>query len=193
MFASNCSFLTCIKMSQEAGKVVCYSHLFENFLLFVVIHTVKGFVIVNKAEIDVFLELSCFMMIQWMFTTWSLVPLPFVNSVLTSEVLDSCTVEAWLGEFWALLCYHVKESESEVAQSCPTLCDPMDCSLPCSSVHGIFQARVLEWVTISLSRGSSRPRDRTWISRVVGRCCNLWATREALINFNQVIAFQLSS
>ena len=47
------------------------------------------------------------------------------------------------------------ESESEVAQSCPTLCDPMDCSLPGSSVHGIFQARVLEWVAISFSRGSS--------------------------------------
>ena len=43
---------------------------------------------------------------------------------------------------------------SEVAQACPTLCDPMDCSLPHSSVHGIFQARVLEWVAISFSRGS---------------------------------------
>ena len=47
------------------------------------------------------------------------------------------------------------QSESEVAQSCPTLCDPMDCSLTGSSVHGIFQARVLEWVSISFSRGSS--------------------------------------
>ena len=179
MSSSNCCFLICIQISQEAGQVVWYPQVFQNFPQFIVIHTVKGFVIVNKAEIDVFLELSCFMMIQWMFTTWSLVPLPFVNSVLTSEVLDSCTVEAWLGEFWALLCYHVKESESEVAQSCPTLCDPMDCSLPCSSVHGIFQARVLEWVTISLSRGSSRPRDRTWVSRVVGRCFTISATREA--------------
>ena len=49
--------------------------------------------------------------------------------------------------------------ESEVARSCPTLCDPGDCSLPGSSVHGIFQARVLEWVAISFSRGSSQPRD----------------------------------
>ena len=48
-----------------------------------------------------------------------------------------------------------------VAQSCPTLCDPMDCSLPGSSLHGILQARVLEWVAISFSRGSSQPRDRT--------------------------------
>ena len=51
------------------------------------------------------------------------------------------------------------ESESEAAESCPTLCDPMDCSLPGSSLHGILQARVLKWVTISFSRGSSRPRD----------------------------------
>ena len=50
-----------------------------------------------------------------------------------------------------------------------TLWDPMDCSLPRSSVHGIFQARVLEWVAISFSRESSRPRDRTWISLIVGR------------------------
>ena len=48
-----------------------------------------------------------------------------------------------------------------VCQSCPTLCDPMDCSQPGSSVHGILQARTLEWVAISCSRGSSRPRDRT--------------------------------
>ena len=51
--------------------------------------------------------------------------------------------------------------ESKVAQSCLTLCDPMGCSLPGSSVHGIFQARVLEWGAISFSRRSSRPRDRT--------------------------------
>ena len=48
-----------------------------------------------------------------------------------------------------------KENESEVAQSCPTLCDPTECSLPGSSVHGVFQARVLEWVAISVSRVSS--------------------------------------
>ena len=50
------------------------------------------------------------------------------------------------------------ESESEVAQSCPTLCDPMDCNPPGSSVHGISQARILEWVASSFSRGSSQPR-----------------------------------
>ena len=60
MSSSNCCFLTCIQISQEAGQVMWYSHLFQNFPQFVVIHTVKGFGIVNKAEIDVFLELSCF-------------------------------------------------------------------------------------------------------------------------------------
>ena len=60
MSSSNCCFLTCILVSQEVGQVVWHSHLFKNFPQFVVIHTVKGFGIVNKAEIDVFLELSCF-------------------------------------------------------------------------------------------------------------------------------------
>ena len=61
---------------------------------------------------------------------------------------------------------------------CLTLCDPIGCSLPGSSVHGILQARVLEWVAISFSRGSSWPRDRTQVSHVVGRCFTIWATRE---------------
>ena len=60
MSSSNCCFLTCIQISQEAGKVIQYSHLLKNLPQFVVIHTVKDFVIVNKAEIYVFLELSCF-------------------------------------------------------------------------------------------------------------------------------------
>ena len=72
----------------------------------------------------------------------------------------------------------LKKSESEVAQSCPTLCDPMDCSLQGSSVHGILQARIPEWVTISFSRGSSWSGDRTWVSHITGRCFNLWATTD---------------
>ena len=60
MSSSNCCFLTCIQISQEAGQVVWYSHLLKNVPQFIAIHTVKGFGIVNKAEIDVFLELSCF-------------------------------------------------------------------------------------------------------------------------------------
>ena len=60
MSSSNCCFLTCIHIYQEADQVVWYSHLFQNFPQLIVIHTVKGFGIVNKAEIDVSLELSCF-------------------------------------------------------------------------------------------------------------------------------------
>ena len=87
---------------------------------------------------------------------------------------------------WSSLCVHIKSQIdrhthiytltvikffkwSQVAQSCPTLCSPMDCSLPGSSVHGICQARVLEWIAISFSRGSSQPRDQTRVSRIVDR------------------------
>ena len=69
----------------------------------------------------------------------------------------------------------------EVAQSRLILCDPMDCSLPGSSVHGILQARVLEWVAFPFSRGSSQPWDWTQVSLIAGRHFTVWATREALI------------
>ena len=72
----------------------------------------------------------------------------------------------YLGWWW-FSCYIMSDS-----------CDTMDCSLPSSSVHGILQARILGWVAISLFRGSSRPRNRTWVSRIVGI---FWATRKALI------------
>ena len=65
-----------------------------------------------------------------------------------------------------------------VFQSCLTLCDPVDYSLPGSSVHGILQARILEWVAISFSRGSSQPRDQTQVSCIVGRFFIVWATRD---------------
>ena len=72
---------------------------------------------------------------------------------------------------WLVLCL--------VTQSCLTLCDPMDCSPPGSSVHGILQARILEWVAMPSSGESSQPRDQTQVSRIAGRCFTLWATREA--------------
>ena len=75
------------------------------------------------------------------------------------------------------------QHESEVTQSCPPLCNPMDCRLPVSSIHGIFQARILEWVTISFSR-SSRTRDWIWVSRIVGRHFTIWATREVIEEAN---------
>ena len=100
MSSFNCCFLTCIQISQEAGQVVWYSHLVKNFPQFIVIHTVKGFGIVNKAEI------------------------------LISGISDQIR---------------------SVAQSCLTLCDPIDGSPLGSSVPGILQARILEWVAIAFS------------------------------------------
>ena len=83
MYGSNCCFLTGIQVSQEAGKVVWYFHLFKNFLQFVLIHVVKGFSMVNEAEVDIFLEFP-------LLAIWFLVSLAF----LYLEVLGSCTVEA---------------------------------------------------------------------------------------------------
>ena len=86
--------------------------------------------------------------------------------------------------------YTMSEWVSEVTQSCPTLCDPMDCSLPDSSIHGIFQARILEWVAISFSRRSSWSRDWTQVSHIVGRRFIVWGTREArILHYSVYIAF----
>ena len=86
MSGSNYCFLTCIQVYQEAGKVIWYSHLFQNLPQFVVIHTVKGFGIVNESEVDVFFWNSlAFSMIQQMLAIWSLVSLPFLSPSWTSE------------------------------------------------------------------------------------------------------------
>ena len=80
---------------------------------------------------------------------------------------------------------------SEVAKSCPTFCNPVDCNLPGSSVHGIFQAIVLEWIAISFSRVSSQPRDQTWVFCIVDRRFTVWATKEVLSNY--VILFNINN
>ena len=72
-----------------------------------------------------------------------------------------------------------------VTQLCPTLCNPTDYSPPGSSVHRILQARILEWVAMPSSRGSSQPRDQTQISHNAGRFFNIWATREALCYYSR--------
>ena len=73
-----------------------------------------------------------------------------------------------------------------VTQPCLTLCNPMDCSWPGSSVRRSLQASILEWVAISFSRGSSQPWDRTQVSCIAGRCFNLWATREGSFQMSQL-------
>ena len=69
-----------------------------------------------------------------------------------------------------------------VTQSCPTLCDPMDCSPPGFSVHGILQARILEWIAIPFTRGTSQPRDRTLVSCIAGRLFTVWATGKSKLS-----------
>ena len=96
---------------------------------------------------------------------------------------------------WAWLENHHGYEEvkwSEITQSCPTFCDPVDYSPPGSSVHGVLQARVLEWVAISFSRGSSQPRDRTQVSHIAGRCFNLWATKEVCFSSPKYPAHNMS-
>ena len=91
-----------------------------------------------------------------------------VFSHILGDVFDKKNIKFW----WTV------KSESKVAQLCLTLCNPMDCSLPGSSVHETFQARVLEWVAISFSRESSWPKDQTQVSSITDRYFFLWTTRE---------------
>ena len=90
---------------------------------------------------------------------------------------------------WCLLPMHTKS-----LQSCLTLREPVDCSLVDSSVHAILQARILEWVAIPSSRGSSWPRNRTWMSHIACRFFTIWATREAWtaqLNMVKIARFML--
>ena len=101
--------------------------------------------------------------------SWSLLKLMSIESMMPSNHLVLCHPLLFLlSVFPSIRVFSSGQSigsviglkQSEVAQSCPTLCDPMESSLSGSSIHGIFQARILEWVAISFSRASSRPRDR---------------------------------
>ena len=89
-----------------------------------------------------------------------------------------CLLISWLQSPSAVILESPQKSEVKIIYSYPTLWDPTECSPPGSSVCGILQAWILEWVAISFSRGSSQPRDRTRVSRIVGRCLIIWATRE---------------
>ena len=113
---------------------------------------------------------------EWVFPEGRTVSFPWEQSSLSywfsKKPSWSHTIEIWN---WA----NKGVVKVLVAQPCPTLFDPIDCSPPGSSVHGILQARILEWVAIPFSRGSSWPRDRTWVSRIAGRFFTIWATREA--------------
>ena len=109
-------------------------------------------------------------------------PLPFIFFLSLIAVLMMLgSREAWLYvcERNVHVGMDVSESKGLVAQLCLTLCNPMDCSPPGSSVHGILQTRILVWVAVSFSRGSSQPRAQTWVSWIVGRFFTVWAARGA--------------
>ena len=121
MSSSNCSFLTSIQVSQEAGKVVWYSHCFKNVPEFVVIHRVKDFGIVNKEEVDGFLEFFYFFYD----------PTDVGNLISGSSAFSNSTLNSWKFSVHILL----MPQFSSVTQSCPTLCDPMNHSTPGLPVH----------------------------------------------------------
>ena len=110
--------------------------------------------------------------------------LPFFGIGMKTDLFQSCG-HCWAFQIsWHIVCSTFTassfESKSVVAQLCLTFCNPMGCSLPVSSVHGILQARILVWVTTPFSKGSSWPRDQIQVSRIAGTFFIIWATREVL-------------
>ena len=150
MSGSNCHFLTCIQISQEAGQVVWYPHPLKNFPQFVVIYRVKGFGVISKAEVNVFLVFSCF----------ADDPTGVGSLISGSSAFSKSSMNIWkftVHKLWSLVCRILSinllacaaaaAAAAKSFQLCPTLCDSIDSSPPGSSVPGIFQARILEWVT----------------------------------------------
>ena len=114
-FGSNCYFLACIQVAQEVGKVDFYSHFFKNFPQFVVIHTVKGFIVVSE-EVDVFLEFACFFYD----------PVNVGNLIFGSSAFSKFSLSMWNFSVYILL----KPQFSSADQYCPALRDPMNHSTP---------------------------------------------------------------
>ena len=105
MSSSNCCFLTCIQVSQEAGKAVWYSHLFQNFPQFVVTHKVKDFSIVNEAKLDVFLKFPCFFYD----------PLDFDDLISGSSAFSKSSLYIWTFSIHIVLKPHLKDFEPDLA------------------------------------------------------------------------------
>ena len=121
-----------------------------------------------------------FSVIQRMLAIWSLVLLPFSKTSLNIwKFMVHVLLKLGLENFMYYYTSVWEECNCGVTQSCPTLHNPMDHSPPGSSVHEILQARILEWVDIPFSGGSSQPRDQTWVSCIAGRFFTVWATRKA--------------
>ena len=184
--SSNSCYLTCTRISQEAGQVVWYSHLFQNFPQFIVIHTVKGFGLVNKAEIDVFLELSCFfddpvdggnlISGSFAFSKTSLNNWKFKVHILLKPGLENfehyftSSQQRWptptsSNTHWTpvTLCCLL------VALLCPPLWDPMDCSPPGSSVLPPAPSCLTKKERQGLCTDYTWPLERIWFKRLFSR------------------------
>ena len=119
----------------------------------------------------------------WDFVKTILIIWQYQFGVASSALWHTSYLSSTVYKAWIMISFGVNlwgkcfsSAVSEVAQSCPTLCSPMDCSPPGSSIHGIFQTRIWEWIAISFSRGSSRLGDQTQVSHIAGRCFTVWAT-----------------
>ena len=118
---------------------------------------------------------------------WTEIMIHYVMSSSVSGCVFTQGHEGRVTESWAHLCIlPLQRTHTDCVHVCVhthvQLFDPMDCSPPGSSVHAIFQARILEWVAISISKGSFRPRDWTWVSHIAGRLFTIWATPRGFPN-----------
>ena len=129
----------------------------------------------NRRAYRLSICLSSFFKSFWIFSSIFFLYFLFLLPLNTNFPTCAKRYEMQLSNYYVCVCVCVL-----VTQSYLTFCNSMDCSPPDSSVHGILQARILDWVAIPFSGGSSQPRDRTWVSCIAGRFFNVWATREAL-------------
>ena len=140
-------------------------------------------VISNKSQYG---KISPTAMGTWSSRIWHVISTPD-SSFISEPITSGCLL-------WKLNCKSYRccihlSLKVLVAQSYPTFCDPMDYSPPGFSVHGLLQARILEWVAISSSRGSSWPRDQTWVFCIAGRFFTIWTTRKAPISLYKAFIF----
>ena len=117
---------------------------------------------------------------------------------LQTKGSDMANAAFWERRLYRCTCYWVQvhttcmksESAVLVAHSCPTLCNAVDSRLWGSSLHGILQARIMEWIPVSYSRGSSQPRNQTHVSLIAGEFFTFWATREAILLHDRQINWE---
>ena len=145
----------------------------NNLILCLPLHTIKSY---KKYPSIIPLKFKVFIF-------FSIIKHFSVNRIKISSQQQWENFQVSFIKYWDIIDSLGKVKWNEVSRSCPTLCDTIDCSLPGSSVRGIFQAIVLEWIAISFSRGSSQPRARTRVSLIVDRRFTVWATREANVVF----------